>query len=291
MKSWFKNSRVISGENIFCSLKEQLSIAYMEKDDVTAFINGLYMLDGVPFDTLIADGRLLPPESLRIFYLDENWIDAMADGALSIGRNCTSDWMHDCAVLPKLKEHGRMHSAHMRALRYDKSPKNSNGGEYRTGFLLRSRLVEGWPGIEISCCSGEQELNILKLEHIGSSVLFCIADGVLDKITLTEPVESLFFGFEEKDGELVKHLVSLKEEKAGRDIHASVSPVFRDAEKGLLDIKALAGTMQQVLEKAGEGSAYFSSLEFALQMIQERMRCTIEINRSNSDSKGGGVHV
>lgn len=291
MKSWFKNNRILSGENVFCSIGDQLSIAYMEKDEVRDFINGLYMLDGVPMGALIADGQLLPPETLKIFYLDHNWIEAMVDGALSIGRSCSSDLMHDRAVLPKLKETGRLHSANVRSFEYDKLFDCRDNGECRMGFLLRSQLVEGWPGIEISCQSGEQELNIMKLEHITPSILFCIVDGILDKITLTEPVESLYFGFEESNGEFVKQLVSLKEGEIGRDINASVPLIFRNEEKGLLNIKALAQNMQQELTKAGKGSTHFSALEFALQMIHERMRCVIEINCKNSDSKGGGVHV
>ena len=291
MKSWFKNNRMLSGENVFCSIGDQLSIAYMEKDEIRDFINGLYMLDGVPVGALIADRQLLPPETLKIFYLDHNWIEAMVDGVLSIGRSCSSDLMHDRAVLPKLKENGRLHSANVRSVQYDKLFESSDNGECRMGFLLRSQLVEGWPGIEISCYRGDGELNIMKLEHIGTSILFCIVDGILDKITLTEPVESLFFGFEESEGELVKQLVSLKEGEIGRDINASVPLVFRDEEKGLLNIKALAQNMQQELTKAGKGSTHFSALEFALQMIHERTRCAIEINCNNSDSTGGGVHV
>lgn len=290
MRSWFKNNGMLSEENVFCSIGAQLSIAYMEKDDVMDFINGLYMLEGVPVGALIADGQLLQPETLNFFYLDYNWIEAMVDGALSIGRNCSSDLMHDRAVLPTLKQNGRLHGANMRSLRYDRLSKNSDGGKRQTGFLLRSQLVEGWPGIEVSCCSGETELNIIKLEHIGTSVLFCIVDGVLDKITLTEPVESLFFGFEEAEGAFVKRLASLKEGETGRDVNVSVPLVFRDEEQGLLNIKALAGDMQQALTEAGKGGAYFSALEFALQMIHERARCTIEINRKNSDGTGGGVH-
>lgn len=291
MKSWFKNNGMLPGENVFCSIGEQLSITYMEKEEVRDFINGLYMLDGVPVGALIADGQLLPPETLKIFYLDTNWIEAMVDGALSIGRNCSSDLMHDRAVLPKLKETGHLHAATVRSFEYEKSFENSDNGECRMGFLLRSQLVEGWPGIEISCWRDEQELNIMKLEHITPSILFCIVDGILDKITLTEPVESLYFGFEESDGEFVKRLVSLKEGEIGRDVNASVPLVFRNEEKGLLNIKTLAQNMQQELTKAGKGSTHFSALEFALQMIHERTRCTIEINCENPDSKGGGVCV
>lgn len=291
MKTWFHNSPELTNEHIFCQIGEQLQFTYMEKDDVKDFINGLYVLDGVPAAALAADGQMLPPESLRFFYLDDNWIDSMVDGAYSIGRSCSFDSQHDRMILPEMKQKGRLNSSNARSLHYGKEAVNDSKEEYRTGFLLHSQLVEGWPGIEISCYSKERELNIIKLSHIGKSVLFCIADGIIDKITLTEPMESLYFGFEEEQGELVKRLVSLKEGEAGKDIGLPVPLSFRGQKKGLLNIKAFAKDMEQALKEAGKESAYFSAIEFALQMVHERTCCTIEIERKNPDSAGGDAHV
>lgn len=291
MKTWFHNSLELTNGDIFCQLGEQLQITYMEKDEVKEFINGLYALDGVPVAALVADGQMLPPEALRYFYLDENWMDAMVDGAYSIGRSCSFDSRHDRMVLPKMKQMGRLDSFNRRSLRYGKGAINSSGEEDRTGFLLHSQLVEGWPGIEISCHSKERELNIMKLSHIGTSILFCMTDGIIDKITLTEPMESLYFGFEEEKGELAKRLVSLKEGEVGQDINLPIPLSFRSRETGLLNIKAFAKDMEQALKDVGKGSAYFSAPEFALQMVHERTCCTIEIERKNSDSAGGGDHV
>ena len=43
------------------------------------------LLEGVPFQHLVADSELLPPESIRFFFLDREWTDAMTQGALSVG--------------------------------------------------------------------------------------------------------------------------------------------------------------------------------------------------------------
>ena len=45
----------------------------------------LRLLEGVPFAYLVADSELLPPESIRFFYLVRNWSDALVEGALSVG--------------------------------------------------------------------------------------------------------------------------------------------------------------------------------------------------------------
>ena len=52
---------------------------------VTGWLAKLYLLYGVPFNTLVPDHRMLPMESVRFFYIDENWLTALLNGALSIG--------------------------------------------------------------------------------------------------------------------------------------------------------------------------------------------------------------
>ena len=45
----------------------------------------LRLLNGVPFANLVADSELLPQESIRWFYMDRRWTDALVQGALSVG--------------------------------------------------------------------------------------------------------------------------------------------------------------------------------------------------------------
>src|SRR6185437_8026335 len=44
----------------------------------------LRLLDSVPFAYLVADSALLPEESIRWFYVDRRWTDALVQGALSV---------------------------------------------------------------------------------------------------------------------------------------------------------------------------------------------------------------
>ena len=55
-----------------------------------AWFANLAMLEGVPFNYLVPDERMLPPESIRFFHVDQDWIDALIDGAFSIGRATVS---------------------------------------------------------------------------------------------------------------------------------------------------------------------------------------------------------
>jgi len=44
--------------------------------EVAGFLAHLRLLETVPFQYLVPDDDLLPPESIRFFYLDRNWTDA-----------------------------------------------------------------------------------------------------------------------------------------------------------------------------------------------------------------------
>jgi hypothetical protein len=52
--------------------------------DVTRYLGRLSLLHELPFTVVVPDSRMLPPESIRFFFLDQNWLDALLDGALSV---------------------------------------------------------------------------------------------------------------------------------------------------------------------------------------------------------------
>src|SRR5579871_6432114 len=59
-------------------------------DGVKKWLTRLMQLSGVPINYLVPDEAMLPPESIRFFHLDVNWIAALIDGAFSIGRNLST---------------------------------------------------------------------------------------------------------------------------------------------------------------------------------------------------------
>ena len=52
--------------------------------DLVDWLARLVLLYPVPFHYLVPHQSLLPSESIRFFHLDDNWVDALLDGALSI---------------------------------------------------------------------------------------------------------------------------------------------------------------------------------------------------------------
>ncbi len=66
------------------------------------------------------------------------------------------------------------------------------------GFLLRSALVSGWPGMEIEVYdAGESKMEILRLDHLGSGVVLGLASGELHHVVLKEPREGIRFGVDD----------------------------------------------------------------------------------------------
>jgi hypothetical protein len=76
----------------------------------------------------VPDERMLPAESIRFFQIDPIWMECLVDGAFSIGR-----------VLSKDRDRDKMHK--------DKLGNISPGRA--SGFMIRSDLVAGWPGLQV----------------------------------------------------------------------------------------------------------------------------------------------
>ncbi len=68
------------------------------------FLARLRLLHGVPFSYLVPDENLLPVESIRFFYVDRAWTDALVQGALSVGTISTSDRAELEKVYPHIRD-------------------------------------------------------------------------------------------------------------------------------------------------------------------------------------------
>ncbi len=94
------------------------------------------LLEGVPFNYLVPDEKMLPQESLRFFKLDRFWVECLLDGAFSIGRVSKSQMNKD-----------RKHHAEDEE-DYPEQPAGLPFDQI-SGFILRSEMVSGWPGLLI----------------------------------------------------------------------------------------------------------------------------------------------
>nr|BFE66202.1 hypothetical protein GCM10020063_107280 [Dactylosporangium thailandense] len=80
--------------------------------------------------------------------------------------------------------------------RPDPGPDAVRTPQRRTGLLLRSAVVAGWPGLAVEASAGGEHVPLLRLDRLSDTVLLALFDRVPDTVTLTEPWHGLHFAFD-----------------------------------------------------------------------------------------------
>ncbi|MEM8641268.1 MAG: hypothetical protein AAGG51_20990 [Cyanobacteria bacterium P01_G01_bin.54] len=130
------------------------------------------LLTNVPFDYLVPDNQMLPPESLKFFNLDPRWLACLLDGAWSLGRQPRKQWAFDTAYQPwrQILE-GSLETSF--------APKH---GWPASGAILHSQLIpDYWPGIRFS---PTPSATILREADLGSSTLLLLFDKELTALEI-----------------------------------------------------------------------------------------------------------
>ncbi len=239
----------------------------------------LRLLDPVPFAYLVADTQLLPEESIRWFYLDRRWTDALVQGALAVGTVNSDDRTQLTAQYPGIRDELDQEERNLR--RAKGSNRFTGGAGPISGFLLRSRAVSGWPGLHVRAFSidpaeaddarvPEDEpgrMRLLRLERLAPAVLLCLFDGIPKVVHLEEPRQGVQFGFDthgehELNAELRPRNATTFDYLPGDPITVP----FRAGSTGVVDIQQLERLLKA---RAGSGAADgLDSSEYALQLVR-----------------------
>jgi len=231
--------------------KEKIAIA----DELVEWIARLALLYPVPFQYLVPHTSLLPPESMRFFHLDDNWVNALIDGALSIAVRTPDQRLSSRADLQSvLSRIVYQYRLRLQGQQPEWNPSEKYMDTPKSGFLLRSSVVSGWPGVEVTAItSAAPDPNlpqILRFDQISEGVLFCLARGSLEKVTFREPREGITFGVS-SDGKV-------KASRSGRILDVRKDLLRNAAPAGVVDIAKL----REQLECSG-------SAELAIEMIRK----------------------
>jgi hypothetical protein len=248
----------------FTDLKEQPPRPGGERiavaDELVEWLARAVLLYPVPFQYLVPHPALLPPESLRFFHLDDNWVDALLDGALSVAVRSRADEGKAARadVQASLSKIVYQHRLRQQGKNPEWNPSERYMDVQKSGFLLRSSVVTDWPGVEVTTTTDAPKAahlpEILRLEQIADGVLFCLARGSIKEVTFREPREGLTFGVD-TDGNVHAGETNVK-------LNVRPGLLRPDARPGVADLAALGGRLKAALGR-GVGSA-----EFALQMIR-----------------------
>lgn len=242
-------------------------------DAITDWMGRLSLLYGVPFNYLVPDERMLPPESMRFFTLDNNWIDSLMDGAFSIGRYTEKDAALDVQRAQTIFPLARMASCKIRQ-RKAHLLTAGNDGKVVTGFIMRSMLISGWPGLEINGykdLDGEDEIPSLRLERLSSEVMIALFDGPLLMVAVHEPPETLHEGVEGNAANgFTTSLRVINGVNPGKQIPGYTAPIPVRSDKQTIQVSAAAKNILDTLNAPplNEGITQFSSAEYALELIK-----------------------
>jgi hypothetical protein len=239
---------------------------YME-----SFLAHLRLLVGVPFDYLIPDSRLLPPESIRFFYLDRSWTDRLVDGAINVGKIGTREQAHHQAhhagvrqqvdlterLVRKLQVAGASHGPLLDLAEARRVAQSRGAAEVITGFLLRSSAVSGWPHMDVRAfdrvlpegieAAGEEATNsqllTLRLERLSPSVLLALFQGVPRLVWCEEPHHGIQFGVNELGGQFF----AVRRDREGNLIRNrdDIQVPVRSANRQVIAVKDLRDTMKK----------------------------------------------
>jgi hypothetical protein len=236
------------------SFHATLASELMDDPDASAvakWLGQLQILVGVPFVHLVPDAQMLPAGSIRFFYVDPNWTGALTDGALSIGIGTSQE----AAIHPMIVS-GIGNMAVVVA-------------PLISGLLLRSPVVSGFRGLQVTGTLGGARVAPLRIDHLGPDVLLCLFNGVPDKVTITKPQEGIELGVDD-NGQVTTRVVKQKQITTGAQLPVfdprnpnANSNVVRPGGLRVLDIHKLLGALEK---QVGAGAA--GSSGFALQMLR-----------------------
>lgn len=220
---------------------------------IANWFQDLELLKNVPFNYLVPDARLLPPESLRFFWIDSYWVDCLQDGAFSVGRVTKEDLRLDVQT---------------RSLQRSKTQSDKT----ITGFLLHSEVVSGWPGLEIEGYADlvtgtdfvgpENKLNIIRRDRLSDNILLCFFAGEVKTLDLSLKASSVNCGVDpiETGTKITKGLRQLD----GKQTTGNIEVPFRNQDLGVINIEEMTKRLEQGLKSTSQ----FTSAQFAATMIE-----------------------
>ena len=256
---------------------------------ITDFLGKLTLFYGLPFNYLVPNNEMLPLESLRVFEIDPDWIEMLIDGATSIGRRTGSHMEFDRMMRETRKKEAVIEANKIRARNIEGNTDvvNMDSQPPVSGFLLRSGIVAGWPGLEVEAFDKNgNPVNMVRMDRLSKDVLLCLFSGDFTTLKLKEPPEGLHFGADYTAGVYTKELRSLKKTNFGQTIDGqhSLTIPLRKVGAGtptsrVVNIQELQNNFIKKLKACGQSVPPFTSAEFAVQMIETAQQCIITISK------------
>jgi hypothetical protein len=159
-------------------------------EDIKTWFNNVWLLKNIPFNYLVPDPTMLPEESIRFFWLDNQWLECFSDGAFCLGNNFN---LKDTQKLQYIDD--------------QKKALNDNQNRIVTGFFLRSILLSEFPALKIQAFGEEKNrLSLLRMDNLSNTVLMCLFKGEVRLLEISAGAEILHFGLKSSGKDFTKTL-------------------------------------------------------------------------------------
>ncbi|MEU9472201.1 hypothetical protein AB0D78_37495 [Streptomyces avermitilis] len=231
-----------------------------ELTKVTAWLDALRRLERLNLSHLIPMASMLPAESIRFAYLDDGWVRAAVDGALSVGVGHALD--ADLNILA-----------------------TSGGPVPACAVLVNSSLVPNWPKTIITAWAGRRVVEPVRDVIFGTDIRMLLYPEVIDRFELAEPPRGLCFGLSDIGTIELRKITADEDGGIGfplgefpdLDPSPSATPdgrfarFLRPGDHDVLNVDGPGDSLITALSAAHnpplQGSQRITSAQFALQMI------------------------
>lgn len=147
-------------------------------------------LTDIPHHYLISEPAYIPLESIRTFYIDSVWLEALIDGALSHANHLDRE---DDVIRRALKENINKYLRHSLNGKQPQIP--------RWGILMRSSVFHALPDLQITApwtTDPKDRREVLLTRKIAEDTILCLfgrhpEDGTLSSIIISQPAHQQGF--------------------------------------------------------------------------------------------------
>lgn len=261
----------LAAPNVQTLLEKELD---PDVDPISEWLARKQLLYDVPFNHLAPNQEMLPVESLRFFYVDQNWLDVLVDGALSIGVQSFKDASLNQVMKGVINNAVTKKTKALRKKLLGTPVEDSEADskkETMSGLLIRSAVVSGWPGLVIKGYKKKKELKIIRMDRLSSNVLLCLFLDIPDTITISEPQQGLRFGVEDNKEITLRSL----SDPVGKPLAGKTFPFkkecFRSTVNGVggsvLNINGGSTGVIQTMQQTQYLGQPIGPADFAIQMV------------------------
>lgn len=232
------------------------------------YLESLSLLQGIPLNFLVPNEKMVPPESLKFFYLDWFWVESLLQGAFSIANS-----MNESAV-PDIKNNTELEIKQV------------------TGIILRSQLVADFPELKVDASEKEveklrnipaaQRLEVLRNDQLNEETRLFLFRGNVKYLDLYLRPDGLHYRL---------NAISPLRDTEGHQIEGQEfgEVPFRNQTQSILNMNRLMERIPEAESQSDEKTTKKTSAQMGMQLIRGSEKLRFIVNPNGMEILNGNV--